>query len=279
MLKRIIEGRWLTANGVVTLLPANAVGDDIVLYTDEARAKAALTWHNLRQQNERPAGKPNYCLADFVAPKASGIKDYLGAFAVTAGLGSEKKLAEFAAKKDDYSAIMLKALADRMAEAFAEWLHVKVRRELWGYARDECLDTAALIRIPWSSGAGLRVSGPQRKGTIVRAAAGSALGMTLAGARDAARGQCVQVFTAHPDATYFAVQDRRRPARRPRAAPADGPRSASALACAEPRLTADGSIGVLPKTRVRRRSARALRIRAIRDIDEGPPRRGDGNGP
>ena len=133
MLKRIVEGRWLTANGVIALLPANTVGDDIELYTDETRAKVALTWHNLRQQNERPPGKPNYCLADFVAPKASGIKDYLGAFAVTAGLGIEKKVADFEAKKDDYSAIMLKALADRLAEAFAEWLHMKVRRELWGY--------------------------------------------------------------------------------------------------------------------------------------------------
>src|SRR4029077_15202128 len=103
-------------------------------------------WRNLRQQNERPQGKPNYCLADFVAPKSSGVKDYAGAFAVTAGLGIEKKLAEFEAKKDDYSAIMLKSLADRLAEAFAEWLHMKVRRELWGYAKDEDLDSAAMIR-------------------------------------------------------------------------------------------------------------------------------------
>ena len=91
--------------------------------TSRAR-RVALTWRNLRQQNERPPGKPNYCLADFVAPKESGVKDYVGAFAVTAGLGIEKKLAEFEAKKDDYSAIMLKALADRLAEAFAEWLHM-----------------------------------------------------------------------------------------------------------------------------------------------------------
>ena len=103
MLKRIVDGRWLTANGVVALLPANAVGDDIELYADETRTSVALTWHNLRQQNERPAGKPNYCLADFVAPKASGVADYLGAFAVTAGLGIEKKLAEFEADQDDYS--------------------------------------------------------------------------------------------------------------------------------------------------------------------------------
>ena len=146
MLKRIVEGRWLTANGAIALLPANAAGDDIELYADASRQRVALRWRNLRQQNERPPGKPNYCLADFVAPKASGVEDYAGAFAVTAGLGIERKLAEFEANKDDYGAIMLKALADRLAEAFAEWLHLRVRREYWGYAKDETLDAAALIR-------------------------------------------------------------------------------------------------------------------------------------
>ena len=146
MLKRIVDGRWLTAGGALALLPANAVGDDIVCYADETRREKLLTWHNLRQQNERPPGKPNLCLADFVAPEGSGVRDYVGAFAVTAGLGIEKKLAEFEAKHDDYGAIMLKALADRLAEAFAEWLHRKVRRELWGYAADEALDAAALMR-------------------------------------------------------------------------------------------------------------------------------------
>src|SRR4030095_16384736 len=144
MLKRIVEGRWLTASGVAGLWRAHAVGDDIELLDE--RGAVALTWHNLRQQNERPPGKSNLCLADFVAPKASGRVDYLGGFAVTAGLGIEKKLAEFERARDDYNAIMLKALADRLAEAFAEWLHAKVRRELWGYAKDEALDNAALIR-------------------------------------------------------------------------------------------------------------------------------------
>ncbi len=146
MLDQIIAGRWLTANGAVLLLPANSVDEDIEFYTDESRSTRALTWHNLRQLNQRPAGKPNYCLADFVAPKDSGVKDYLGAFAVTTGLGIEKKLAEFEARKDDYSAIMLKALADRLVEAFAEWLHAKVRRELWGYAKDEAIDVAGMVR-------------------------------------------------------------------------------------------------------------------------------------
>jgi 5-methyltetrahydrofolate--homocysteine methyltransferase len=146
MLKRVIGERWLTANGVVALLPANAAGDDIVCFTDEERVDVALTWRNLRQQNERPPGKANLCLADYVAPEAARVNDYLGMFAVSTGIGIERKLALFEAEKDDYSAIMLKALADRLAEAFAEWLHAKVRRELWGYARDESLDTTALIR-------------------------------------------------------------------------------------------------------------------------------------
>jgi 5-methyltetrahydrofolate--homocysteine methyltransferase len=104
-----------------------------------------MTWHNLRQQNQKPTGNPNLGLADFIAPKASGAHDYIGAFAVTAGIGIEKKLAEFEKKHDDYSAIMLKALADRLAEAFTELLHQRVRREFWGYGRDEGLDNAALI--------------------------------------------------------------------------------------------------------------------------------------
>ncbi|MEP7330428.1 MAG: methionine synthase, partial [Betaproteobacteria bacterium] len=140
MLKRIIDGRWLTANGVLTLNPAQAIGDDIVLYEDEARTRPALVWPNLRQQNEKPSGNPNFCLSDFVAPAGTGAADYAGAFAVTSGIGIEKKLAEFEAAKDDYSAIMLKALADRLAEAFAEWLHRKVRRELWGYEGNDGVD-------------------------------------------------------------------------------------------------------------------------------------------
>ena len=104
-----------------------------------------MTWHNLRQQNQKPAGNPNQCLADFVAPKESGVADYLGAFAVTAGAGIEAKLAEFEAKHDDFSAILLKALADRLAEAFAEHLHHRVRTEYWGYAQGEALSAGDLI--------------------------------------------------------------------------------------------------------------------------------------
>ena len=144
-LKKMIEGRWVRASGVFGLFPAARVGDDIEIYRDAARHELQLTLHNLRQQNQKPAGRANQCLADYVAPKESGVPDWVGAFAVTAGIGIEKKLAEFERDHDDYSAIMLKALADRLAEAFAEHLHLRVRREYWGYAPDEALGNADLI--------------------------------------------------------------------------------------------------------------------------------------
>ncbi|HQU14608.1 MAG: methionine synthase [Chromatiales bacterium 21-64-14] len=147
MLGRIVKEKWLAARGVIGLFPANQVGeDDIELYADESRREVLITLHHLRQQSEKPPGRPNRCLADFVAPKSTGLKDYLGAFAVTAGAGIDAKVAEFEAQHDDYSAILLKALADRLAEAFAERLHERVRREFWGYAPDEQLDNEALIQ-------------------------------------------------------------------------------------------------------------------------------------
>ncbi|MEO8716782.1 MAG: methionine synthase, partial [Burkholderiales bacterium] len=144
-LRKMIKGRWVRASGVFGLFPAARVGDDIEIYRDAARRETLMTWHNLRQQNQKPTGHANQCLADYVAPKDSGVPDWVGAFAVTAGLGIEKKLAEFARAHDDYSAIMLKALADRLAEAFAEHLHQRVRREYWGYAADETLGNEDLI--------------------------------------------------------------------------------------------------------------------------------------
>ena len=146
MLKKIIADKWLTANAVFGLFPANTVNsDDIEIYTDESRSKVAMTWHNLRQQTKKPADIPNYCLADYIAPRETGVADYIGAFAVTAGIGIDARVAEFEKQNDDYNAILLKSLADRMAEAFAELLHARVRREFWGYAADETLDNDALI--------------------------------------------------------------------------------------------------------------------------------------
>ncbi len=145
MLARIIDEGWLTARAVIGLFPANAVGDDIEIYRDESRREVLLTFHNLRKQGHQPEGHHNDCLADFVAPRDSGKADYLGAFACTAGIGIDAKLAEFEADHDDYHAIMLKALADRLAEALAEWLHERVRREYWGYAVGENLTNEELI--------------------------------------------------------------------------------------------------------------------------------------
>ncbi len=210
MLRDIVAGRWLTANGAVALLPANSVGDDIEMYADETRANVVLAWHNLRQQNERPPGKPNYCLSDFLAPKSTGVRDYLGAFAVTTGLGIEKHVARFEAAKDDYSAIMLKALADRLAEAFAEWLHRKVRRELWGYARDEALDTAALVREEYR---GIRPAPgypacPEHgvKAPLFALLRAGDVGMSLTENFAMLPAAAVSGFyIAHPEAVYFAV--------------------------------------------------------------------------
>ena len=150
MLQRLIEGRWLSASAVVGLYPANSVGDDdIELYTDDTRSEVALTWHGLRQQTERfeveGVMRPSRCLADFVAPKGVA-EDYVGVFAVTAGLGVEKKEKQFIDDHDDYAAIMLKALADRMAEGLAECLHHRVRTDLWGYAEGEALSFEELIK-------------------------------------------------------------------------------------------------------------------------------------
>ncbi|WP_231991990.1 methionine synthase [Mycobacterium sp. ACS4331] len=148
MLDTAIKEKWLTANGVIGFFPANAVGsggEDIEVYTDESRTEVLTTLHNLRQQGEHRDGIPNRSLGDFIAPKETGLADYIGAFAVTAGLGSQDRIAEFKSAHDDYSAILLESLADRLAEAFAERMHQRVRMEFWGYEPDEQLDNEALI--------------------------------------------------------------------------------------------------------------------------------------
>jgi 5-methyltetrahydrofolate--homocysteine methyltransferase len=146
MLTQIVNEGWLTAAAVVGFFPANTVNDDdIVLYSNDDRAQEYVTLHHLRQQMRKRRGQANYCLADYVAPRESGLRDYLGAFAVTAGIGTADKAAAFEKQHDDYSSILLKALADRLAEAFAERLHERVRKELWAYAPDEAFANAQLI--------------------------------------------------------------------------------------------------------------------------------------
>jgi len=210
MLARIVAERWLTADGVVAFWPAASSGDDVVLFADESRTRETFTWHNLRQQNERPAGKPNYCLADFVAPKESGLRDYVGGFAVTTGGDVDARVAAYKAANDDYSALMLKSLADRLAEGFAEWLHRDVRTTLWGYAPDEALDNAALIREEYR---GIRPAPgyPACPDHAVKADLFTALradeaGMTITESFAMLPAASVSGFyLAHPDARYFAV--------------------------------------------------------------------------
>ncbi|MDQ3206226.1 MAG: methionine synthase [Pseudomonadota bacterium] len=145
MLKRIVEERWLSARAVFGLWPASAVGDDVDVQVPSASGAATTRLHFLRQQVDKPVERPDFCLADFVAPADSGKRDWIGAFAVTAGIGIEPHVARFEADHDDYNAIMVKALADRLAEALAERLHQRVRKEFWGYAPSETLDNSALI--------------------------------------------------------------------------------------------------------------------------------------
>ena len=239
MLKRLIEGRWLTASGVIGLYPANSVGDDIEIYTDESRSEVAMTWHGLRQQTEKTAVegtdgvkrmRPSRCLSDFVAPKVltpelianragaagaeghfdSNIADYIGLFAVTTGLGAEKKDKYFLDDHDDYSSIMLKALADRLAEAFAEAMHQRVRMDLWGYAAAEGLSTDEMIGEKYQ---GIRPapgypacpdhSVKQQMFELLRA---EEIGMALTESLAMTPAASVSGFyLSHPDATYFNV--------------------------------------------------------------------------
>ncbi|MGH1470992.1 MAG: methionine synthase [Cellvibrionaceae bacterium] len=145
MLKKIIKEKWVRANGVIGFWPANSDGDDILVYENEDRLKVTHTFYTLRQQNRRPKGKANFALADFIAPKESGKADYMGGFAVSTGFGEEEKADYFESQNDDYNKIMVKALADRLAEAFAEHLHTRVRKEFWGYSPAESFSTKELI--------------------------------------------------------------------------------------------------------------------------------------
>ncbi len=208
MLKQLIAEKWLTAHAVFGLFPVRAEGDDIVfLNPDNTAGPALMTWHNLRQQQERPEGKPNQCLADYVAETG----DYAGAFAVTAGLGIDAKLAEFEAQHDDYKAIMLKALADRLAEAAAEWLHEQVRKNYWGYAAQEQLGVDQLVAEEYQ---GIRPApgypacpDHTAKGglfTLLDAPGNADMGLTESYAMTPAAAVS-GFYLAHPEARYFAV--------------------------------------------------------------------------
>ncbi|WP_310388810.1 vitamin B12 dependent-methionine synthase activation domain-containing protein, partial [Roseateles sp.] len=214
MLQRLIAGRWLTASGVFGLYPAAQVGDDdIAIYTDESRSEVLMTWHGLRMQSERPVvdgvRRPNRCLSDFIAPKGT-VPDYIGLFAVTAGLGAEKKEAQFVADLDDYSSIMFKAIADRLAEAFAERLHQRVRTEFWGYAADEALSSEQMIKEQYR---GIRPAPgypacPDHlvKRDLFRVLAPEEIGMGLTDSMAMTPAASVSGFYfAHPDAVYFNV--------------------------------------------------------------------------
>jgi 5-methyltetrahydrofolate--homocysteine methyltransferase len=212
MLARIIGEKWLTANAVVGLFPANATdSDDVEVFADESRDVPVTTFHFLRQQMVKPQGHPNQCLADLVAPKISGVRDYLGAFAVTAGVGIDERVARYEAQHDDYNAILLKALADRLAEALAELMHLRVRREWWGHERDETLEVEDLIAEKYR---GIRPApgypacpDHTEKAELFR----------LLGAEDHAAMQLTESFAmlpaasvsgfyfSHPEARYFAV--------------------------------------------------------------------------
>ena len=215
MLKKLIEGRWLTANGVMAILPANTVGDDdIEIFTDESKTEIAFTYYGLRQQTEKPVidgvARPNQCLADFIAPKSSGITDYIGLFAVTSGIGIEKHEQRFEDANDDYSSIMLKALADRFAEAFAEYLHERVRKDLWGYASDEKFAATELIA---ESYRGIRPAPgypacPEHtvKQDMFRILECEDIGMSLTESYAMFPGAAVSGFYfGHPESKYFSV--------------------------------------------------------------------------
>jgi 5-methyltetrahydrofolate--homocysteine methyltransferase len=215
MLKKIIDGRWLKANGVVALLPANTVNDDdIEIYTDDTRSEVAFTYYGMRQQTVKPVidgvPRPNQCLADFIAPKDSGVTDYIGMFAVTGGLGIEKHEAKFEAAHDDFSSIMLKSIADRLAEAFAEYLHERVRKDLWGYVPDEQLSKEALIKEEYR---GIRPAPgypacPDHtvKADMFKWLQAEEIGMTLTDSFAMTPGAAVSGFYfAHPESRYFSV--------------------------------------------------------------------------
>ncbi|RMF87234.1 MAG: methionine synthase, partial [Nitrospinota bacterium] len=212
LLDQVIEHRWLQARGVIGLFPANSVGfDDIEVYTDDSRTTVQAVLHTLRQQGVKRKGVPNRALADFIAPQESGRPDYIGAFAVTTGIGMEALLERFEREHDDYSSILIKALADRLAEAFAELLHLLVRREYWGYAPEEALSNEDLIKERYR---GIRPAPgypacpdhteKQTLFALLQVERHTGIRLTENYAMQPAASVCGLYF-AHPEARYFAV--------------------------------------------------------------------------
>jgi 5-methyltetrahydrofolate--homocysteine methyltransferase len=215
MMQRLIGEQWLKPRGVIGFWPANADGDDIVVWTDESRKKERARFFTLRQQMEKTNDKGHFALADFVAPislKNGGEgADYVGGFAVTAGHGEAERAARFVAAGDDYSSIMLKALADRFAEAFAEYMHERVRRELWGYSPDETLSNDDLISeryrgIRPAPGYPAQPDHTEKQTLFELLDATSATGIELTSSFAMTPPASVSgLYLAHPDAVYFAV--------------------------------------------------------------------------
>jgi 5-methyltetrahydrofolate--homocysteine methyltransferase len=213
MLDRLVAERWVTAQAVVGFWPANAAGDDIEVYADDTRSRLSATLHTLRQQmaRENQRDRAHTALADFIAPKATGVADYIGGFAVTAGIGEEAAIERHIAKTDDYGRIMLKALCDRLAEAFAERMHERVRKELWGYVKGERLTNEELIAEKY---VGIRPApgypaqpDHTEKGTLFRVLdAGVNAGMELTESFAMTPGSSVSgLYFSHPESVYFGV--------------------------------------------------------------------------
>ncbi|MGB5122726.1 MAG: vitamin B12 dependent-methionine synthase activation domain-containing protein, partial [Vibrio fluvialis] len=210
LLEKVEHEGLLKASGMCALFPAASVGDDIEVYRDESRTEVAHTLYNLRQQTHKPKGA-NYCLSDYIAPKSSGKKDWIGAFAVTGGIGERELADQYKAQGDDYNAIMIQAVADRLAEAFAEYLHEKVRKEIWGYASDENLSNDELIREKYQ---GIRPAPgypacPEHteKGTLWEMLkVEETIGMSLTTSYAMWPGASVSGwYFSHPDSRYFAI--------------------------------------------------------------------------
>jgi 5-methyltetrahydrofolate--homocysteine methyltransferase len=210
MLQKIIDEKWFRAAGIVGFWPANAAGDDIAVYADDARREPAHVLHTLRQQLARREGRANVALADFVAPVSSGLADHIGAFVVTAGIGEDVIADRFKHANDDYSSIMVKALADRLAEAFAERLHQRVRKEFWGYAADETLSTRELVEEKYR---GIRPApgypaqpDHTEKATLFKLVDGARIGVSLTESFAMWPGASVSgLYFSHPEAHYFGI--------------------------------------------------------------------------